>query len=355
MIEFFHIRFIISRIFANFAYMKHVKVDSSIDIFHRRLPFFLALEEWVARRLPAGDYFFSWQVDPTVICGRNQEIDKEVNLDYCAREGIDVVRRRSGGGAVFADRQNFMFSFITPSDRVTETFAAYTAMIAEQLRRLNLDAEATGRNDITVAGKKISGNAFYHLPGRSIAHGTMLYDFDATRLAGALTPSKAKLESKGVKSVPARVTCLKQEGIALSPEEFEQFIIDGITDGEPYILSASDVREVEQIELTYYDPSFMRIVNNRSASSPTHRRSIQRHIDGVGEICLEYDDLDSVIANCHISGDFFMTDDAATFAASLNGLDISDPHLEEKLLSLHPESFIHGLTAPLFLTLIRPS
>lgn len=177
--------------------MRHVAFSPETDVINRRLPFFLALEEWVARRMPAGDYFFSWQVDPTVICGRNQEIDKEVNLEYCRSHGIDVVRRRSGGGCVFADRQNFMFSFITASDMVVEVFAAYTEMIAAALRKVGIDATSTGRNDITIGGKKVSGNAFYHLPGRSIAHGTMLYDFDPVHISNAITPSKAKLESKG--------------------------------------------------------------------------------------------------------------------------------------------------------------
>lgn len=136
--------------------MRHIAISEDIDTTGRRLPFFLALEEWVARRLPAGNYFFSWQVNPTVICGRNQEIDKEVNLAYCRANGIDVVRRRSGGGCVFADRQNFMFSFITDSnDRVAEVFSRYTAMIADALRKLGFDAIESGRNDITIGEKKV--------------------------------------------------------------------------------------------------------------------------------------------------------------------------------------------------------
>ena len=181
--------------------MRHIAFPENIDTVHRRLPFFLATEEWVARFLPAGDYFFSWQVDPTVICGRNQEIDKEVNLHYCRENGIDVVRRRSGGGAVFADRENFMFSFITDGDDVTGEFARYTAMIAGALCELGLDARATGRNDITIGGRKVAGNAFYHLPGRCIAHGTMLYNFDPCHLANALTPSKESSQCRRVSHV----------------------------------------------------------------------------------------------------------------------------------------------------------
>lgn len=145
------------------------------------------MEEWAARSLPAAEYFFSWRVEPTVICGRNQEIDKEVDLDYCRREGIDVVRRRSGGGCVFADMDNFMFSYICPGDEITVTFARYTTMIADALCKLGLDARATGRNDIVIGERKVSGNAFYHLPGRCIAHGTMLYDFNPAMMSRAIT------------------------------------------------------------------------------------------------------------------------------------------------------------------------
>ena len=125
-----------------------------------RLPFYLTMEEWIARRLPAGDYFFTWQVDPTVIFGRNQDIDKEVDLDYCRRHGIAFYRRRSGGGCVFADRSNIMFSFITPSEQVVTTFSRYTSLVARMLQSLGLDAEAGGRNDITVGGRKVSGQRF---------------------------------------------------------------------------------------------------------------------------------------------------------------------------------------------------
>ncbi len=130
----------------------------------RPLPFYLAMEEWAARTLPVGRYFFCWRVESTVICGRNQDIAAEVNLDYCRNNGIPVVRRRSGGGAVFADMQNYMFSYIAPGDAIQSTFSAYTTMIADMLCRLGIDAQANGRNDIVAGGRKISGNAFYHLP-----------------------------------------------------------------------------------------------------------------------------------------------------------------------------------------------
>lgn len=341
--------------------MRHIRFSDSIDTINQRLPFFLATEEWVARNLPEDDYFFSWQVDPTVICGRNQEIDKEVDLAYCRSNGIDVVRRRSGGGAVFADRENFMFSFITKGDNVTEEFARYTALIAGALKSLGLDAEATGRNDINIGGKKVSGNAFYHLPGRCIAHGTMLYNFDPRHLACALTPSKAKMESKGVKSVPKRVTCLKNENISLSPEEFERYMIESITDGNPYLITEDDYRRIKEIESGYYNPAFLRIKDTESKecqkNSSEERMHISRstRIEGLGEFCVDFDvdNGSGIISNFGISGDFFMSADIeSTICAKINGVFFSHEYISKILNDTDVSGTIPGLSSEKLLSII---
>lgn len=343
--------------------MKHIDFPKEIDTFNRRLPFFLATEEWAARRLPAGDYFFSWQVSPTVICGRNQEVNKEVNLEYCRANGIDVVRRRSGGGAVFADRENFMFSYITDGDDVTTEFARYTSMIADALQALGINARSTGRNDITVNDRKIAGNAFYHLPGHCIAHGTMLYNFDPGHIANALTPSKAKLESKGVKSVQSRVTCLQNEGITLSPADFEKFVISRITDGNPYIVTAKDLAEIENIERGYYDPVFMRIkepgeeTDSGDDFTPyTHHICRQSRLEGLGEFCVDYNlTTDNKIADFRISGDFFMSADVETLLCeALNSTVCAINPLAAKLEKIAPEKIIPGLTSSALISLIIP-
>lgn len=336
--------------------MRHIIIPVEKSGEHRRLPFYLAAEEWVARSLPPGDYFFSWRVDPTVICGRHQEIDKEVDLGYCREHGIDVVRRRSGGGCVFADRQNFMFSFITHSDNVSEVFAGYTSMIADAICKLGIEAYASGRNDILIGGRKVSGNAFYHIPGRSIAHGTMLYDFDPVCIANAITPSKAKLESKGVKSVPMRVTCLKNEGIKLNPEEFEKFMIREITDGNHYVLTKEDLEEVRNIEEGYYDPSFLRM-SWAKHKSPEGKRHVSRHmlIKGLGDFNIEYniDPADNTIRDLSISGDFFMNGDVENLICKpLDGVRCEVGVLESAVKSISPEKVIPGLDADTFVSIL---
>lgn len=260
--------------------MKHLALPDAA--LWRRLPFYLAAKEWAARTLPPDDYFFAWRVNPTVICGRNQDMDAEVNMEYCRAHGIDVVRRRSGGGCVYADRDNWMFSYITPSDDISTTFSRYTILVSDMLRGLGFDARPTGRNDIVIDGRKVSGNAFYHIPGRSIVHGTMLFDVDAATMSRAITPSRAKLESKRVQSVPARITCLRAEGIDMDVDAFGRYAIGRICGDNTYQVSEAELHAIEAVEQTYYLPEFLsgrRAPEHEGADVGVIRR--QGRIDGV--------------------------------------------------------------------------
>lgn len=221
----------------------------------RPLGFFLAMEEWVAHCLDGGDdYFFSWVVGPTVIIGRNQDLRSEVDVDYCREHGIDIVRRRSGGGAVYADADNMMMSYITADTDVEKVFARYTAMVAAQLCELGLDARPTGRNDIGVGPeqRKISGNAYYLLADRSIVHGTMLYDTDLTNMLNAITPSRAKLESHKVKSVDARIITARQLLPDMGRDEFMSRLTAGLETGRR-VLTPAEVEHIEAMAENYYD------------------------------------------------------------------------------------------------------
>lgn len=318
----------------------------------RRLPFYLAMEEWAARTLPPGEYFFSWRVKPTVICGRNQEMDKEIDLEYCRREGIDIVRRRSGGGAVYADMENFMFSYITSGNEIQSVFSHYTVMISEMLRALGIGAEPTGRNDILINGQKVAGNAFYHLPGRCIVHGTMLYDFDPSTLQRVLTPSRAKLESKGVKSAPQRVTSLKAQGIGLSPEEFGRFAVEYLCQGNERTVGPDDIAEIEAIEKKYYEPDFLREHRQESGKEP----DILRHsfVDGVGEFDTAVNlKPDNTIAGVGLWGDFFVIGDInADLLQPLEGVSYDRSELAKAIDALEPSAVIKGLTKPELLNIL---
>ena len=223
----------------------------------RRLSFYLAMEEYVARHHNADDdLFFLWQVEPTVIFGRNQIIENEVNIPYCREHGIQFYRRKSGGGCVYADKSNVMMSYITRSDEVTTTFSRYMEMVCKMLQDLGLPATSTQNNDVLIGDRKVSGNAFYHIPGHSIVHGTLLFDTDMEHMLNAITPPQTKLDKHGVQSVRQRITLLK-EHTDLSIEAFKQFAVQRLCD-EEFRLTEEDVKNIETIEQEYLDPKFIR-------------------------------------------------------------------------------------------------
>ena len=218
----------------------------------RSLAFYLAMEEYVARVVD-GDSFFVWRVSPTVIIGRNQDLEAEVNLDYCRSNDVKVVRRKSGGGCVYSDMGNIMISYVSERGQVSEVFERYLSALTECLRSLGLDAEKSGRNDVLVKGRKVSGNAFHQLPDRSIVHGTLLYDTDFDALETAIRPPVEKLVRHGVASVRQRVENLKTY---LDPDrissacELEEYLVSYFTDGEVR-LTEEDVRSIELLESHY--------------------------------------------------------------------------------------------------------
>ncbi len=227
----------------------------------RKLPFFLATEEWAAHTLPSDcGWIFTWVVEPTVICGRNQNIALEVDLDYCRANGIDVVRRRSGGGCVYADGGNIMISHLCRLAGRTyeEAFGEYTKLVVRQLRSMGFGAEASGRNDVTVGGRKISGGAFYRVGDCAISHSTMLYDTDPVNMSHAITPSRAKLASNGVASVASRITTAHDIRPDMSFDEFYRGLVHDLA-AESYMLTDSDIRTIEEIEQTYRRPSWLRV------------------------------------------------------------------------------------------------
>ena len=226
------------------------------DAQNHRLSFYLAMEEYLARHRNDGDdLFFLWQVDPSVIFGRNQVIEREVNLDYCRQHGIAFYRRKSGGGCVYADRSNVMMSYITRSVEVTTTFSRYMAMVRQVLSDLGIEATTTEHNDVLIGGRKVSGNAFYHIPGHSIVHGTMLFDTDMQHMLNAITPPQTKLSKHGVESVRQRITLLK-EHTDLTIDDFTTYIREHLCD-QSLELTRIDVQAITAIENEYLNPIFI--------------------------------------------------------------------------------------------------
>ena len=173
-----------------------------------------------------------------------------MNLPYCREHGIEFYRRKSGGGCVYADRSNVMMSYITRSDEVTATFTRYMRMVCEMLQALGLKATSTENNDVLIGGRKVSGNAFYHIPGHSIVHGTMLFDTDMQHMLQAITPPQHKLDKHGVESVRQRITLLK-EHTPISIDEFKRFAVERLCSDE-ILLTPKDVAAIENLEQEEY-------------------------------------------------------------------------------------------------------
>ena len=204
--------------------MKNIVLPQIKD---RSLAFYLAMEEFVAREID-DDAVFVWRVAPTVIIGRNEELEAEVNLDYCRSHGVEIIRRKSGGGCVYSDKGNVMISCVFRRGEVAEVFEKYLDSLSECLCSIGLSAVKSGRNDILVNGRKVSGNAFQMLPGRSIVHGTLLYSTDLDALEEAIRPPVEKLERHGVSSVRQRVANLS--------EILEPSVISSISDLEKHVI-----------------------------------------------------------------------------------------------------------------------
>ena len=267
----------------------------------RRLSFYLAMEEYVAKHVKADDCFFMWQVEPSVIFGRNQLIENEVNLDFCRKHHIQTYRRKSGGGCVYADMNNVMFSYITTEEQVGFTFNRYINMIVLMLQRLGVDASPSGRNDVMIGNKKVSGNAFYKIPGHSIVHGTMLYDTDMLNMAGAITPPDTKLISKGIKSIHQRVDFLKNY-LTISLPEFKDFVHRHLCD-EDFTLNEKDIQQIEQMEQEYLSDEFI------YGKNPHYTLVKKRRIEGVGDFEARIELKNNIIKKVNLMGDYFLIGD----------------------------------------------
>lgn len=324
--------------------MKHVLLPDNAN---RPLPFYLAMEEWLARNCD-DEFFFTWQVDPTVICGRNQIIDLEVDVDYCRAHNINICRRKSGGGCVFADRKNIMFSYITKATTVTTQFARYTSMIAAMLRELGIDASSTSRNDILIGDRKVSGNAFYHIPevSRAIVHGTMLYDLDTDHINRSITPSRAKLQSKGVQSVASRITTIKSHS-GISLDEFKAFAVKHLCGDSEMRLTPGNIVEIEKLseELTTDKWVF------RKTSGDVLVRTAR--IDGVGEFRVEIDLKGTRIHNLNLTGDYFLLSDLdSALLEPLKGIEYSRDAVAAALEPIDVREIISGLETKELINLI---
>lgn len=236
---------------------------------NKRLVWYLAMEEYMAQHVADQEIFFSWIVSPTVIFGRHQVMEDEVNIPFCREHGVQMYRRKSGGGCVYADRGNLMLSYITPDTHSEQVFQRYLDIISDALRQLGFPAVKSEHNDILIDGHKVSGNACYALPTGTIVHGTLLYNVDFSALQQAITPSKEKLAKHGVQSVRQRVGNLvdlqgmipdfEQHTNAVAMQSIEniaKYFGDTLCN-RSRALTPEEIAAIDVIEQTYLAPAFI--------------------------------------------------------------------------------------------------
>lgn len=308
----------------------------------------LAVEEYALNYLdPGEEYVILWQNEPTVVIGRNQNTLAEVNGPFIKERGIHVVRRLSGGGAVYHDLGNLNFTFIVDAEKErVSNFEYFTRPVIQALASLGVQAEFSGRNDITIDGKKFSGNAQYWSKGRLLHHGTILFNSDLAVVQEALNVKVDKLQSKGVKSVRSRVTNIYPYlKTPITIEEFKevlwQYLIPG--GGQEYVLSAEEWAVVHKIK----EERYARWDWNYGASPECEIEKEARFTGGKLE--LKFNVRDGLLQNLHIFGDFFGRRDVKELAAKLNGTQYREEAVRKVLAESEFGEYFFNITREEFL------
>ena len=324
--------------------MKYILLPKP-DTIHQ-LPFYFAVEEYVARHYTDDDYFIGWRVNPTVMLGRNQLIDNEVNTDYCKEHKIDIFRRKSGGGCIYADKGCIQFSYISRAVNANEAFAAYMQRMADLLKGLKIDAQLSGRNDILINGTKVSGCAFYQLSNRSVLHNSLLFDIQLDHLSNTLTPAKEKLQSKGVASVRQRVTNVATY-TQLDILAFMDYVRQEMCGTEVLKLTEEDMKEVAEIEKELASDDFVYGKNPKYSLVRKHR------FEGVGTLEAHIELKNNIIGSINMVGDYFLLGDIDhDFLNLLKGCEFTREAVEERLEDIDLSTIIRGLKLRQFLRLL---
>lgn len=305
--------------------------------------FNLALEEYVFERMPREqEYFLTWRNDNAIIIGRHQNTAAEINEEFVKEKNIKVVRRLSGGGAVYHDLGNLNFTFIVdaqPGQKVD--LRKFCQPIADTLCALGANATVDGRNDILIDGQKVSGNAQYVRQGRVMHHGTILFDSDMSVLGQALRPDPAKAQAKGVKSVRSRVTnvrpCLAQD---MTIEEFRTALANSLMAGgfERYELTGEDIAAITEIKMQRYAT---REWNYGFCEAGALVR--KKRIEGCGTVEAHITLKNDLISQIAFRGDYFSTLPPEELSGFFLGLPLAEGALRTALEGRRAGDYITGL------------
>jgi lipoate-protein ligase A len=315
----------------------------------------LAIEEYILQNFGEKDTYLLFYVnEPSIIIGRNQNTIEEINTEYVDENNIKVVRRLSGGGAVYHDEGNLNFSFITKDDGESfQNFAKFTKPMVEALNKYGVPAEMQGRNDLAVEGRKISGNAMFSTKGRMFSHGTLMLDSEIENVVSALKVRKEKIESKGIKSIRSRVANISEyleEKITM--QEFKELILRHVFDVE-------DTADVPRYELTEEDwKNIHKISEERYqkwdwnyGKSPDFNIQESHKFDA-GLVDVRLDVKKGIIENCKIYGDFFGIGEVKVIEDKLKGVRHNREAIEEVLADVDVPHYLGKISREDFINLI---
>ena len=313
----------------------------------------LAIEEYALKHLELDDSFLLFYINqPSIIIGKNQNTIEEINKDYVEENDIIVVRRLSGGGAVYHDLGNLNYSFITKDDGESfHNYKKFTEPVVEALKELGVNAELSGRNDLVVGERKISGNAQFATKGRMFSHGTLMLSSEIENVVSALKVKEDKIKSKGIKSIRSRVANIS-EFLAepLTMEEFRQKLLEHIFGG---------LENVQQYEWTDEDwKKIMEISEQRYQQwdwnyGKSPKFNIQHsHRFPVGQIDVRLEVAKGKIEECKIFGDFFGVGEVEEIEKRLVGVKFSKADLAEAMKDVNVSHYFGNITTEDFVNLL---
>lgn len=304
----------------------------------------LAFEEYLFNLDDNTNYMLLWQNEPTIVVGKYQNTAEEINSEYVKEKGINVVRRITGGGAVYHDLGNLNFTFISKgSDKKEFDFKKFTMPIIRALSKLGIEAELSGRNDITIDQKKFSGNAQYVKQGKVLHHGTLLFDSRMEELSKALKVAEDKFQSKGIKSVRSRVTNISdylEEKISVL--QFRDLLLKYMLDEDEELaegqLSADDLLAIESLMKNKY----MTWEWNYGYSPEFNVKQGKRFENGKIEVLINVKQ--GIIQGIKFYGDFFGSENPQEIEEMLSGKRYKEDEIKNALTGLNIGSYFKGIT-----------
>lgn len=306
--------------------------------------FNLALEQYMFEQKDRSDDFFMfWQNENSVIVGKNQNTIEEVNRRYVEEKGIHVVRRLSGGGAVYHDLGNLNFTFIVDGQGEEDmNLKRFIRLVAEALQKLGIKAGISGRNDILIDGMKFSGNAQYMKNDRIMHHGTLMFNSDLEELSKALRVSEDKIKSKGIKSIKSGVTNIADHlPEAMTLAEFKEHLLKSLfsdTVLSYYKLTAGDetrIRELRQNRYATWEWNY--------GFSPAYEIRKQRYFANCGDIQIHMNVANGRIEDFAVFGSYFGNRNTKELGNLLMGRNLNRQDIERALCGVQIADYFNGL------------